>query len=132
MRSIVADDASISLSWKDFPNTSLHPEALNAAVAARCAGEQDLYWEYSDYLLSNQSSLGEDLYFSISSELEMKERAFTNCYDDQDPLSDINAGYSEGIDLRVASAPTIYIEDNRFTGEMNSRDLKQFIETNRP
>lgn len=38
--------------FRDFPLDSIHPLARGAAKAARCAGEQDKYFEYHDKLLN--------------------------------------------------------------------------------
>lgn len=38
----------------DFPVTSQHPNAMAAAQAARCAGDQDAYWAMHDALFENQ------------------------------------------------------------------------------
>lgn len=40
--------------FKDFPLTSIHPNAMRAAHATRCAQEQGKYWEYADMLYENQ------------------------------------------------------------------------------
>src|SRR6266404_9560978 len=36
----------VSLSYRDFPLTQIHAQALIAAVASRCAEEQGKFWEY--------------------------------------------------------------------------------------
>lgn len=36
--------------YRDFPLENIHPKARSAANAARCAGEQDKYFEYHDKL----------------------------------------------------------------------------------
>lgn len=43
----------------DFPIEEIHPQALKAAQAAACAGEQGKYWEMREQLFKNQSALGQ-------------------------------------------------------------------------
>ena len=42
--------------FRDLPLPS-HPQALTAALAARCAGEQGKFWEMHDSLFANQEAL---------------------------------------------------------------------------
>lgn len=41
----------------DLPLESIHKLAFKAAEAARCAGEQDRYWEMHDRLFAHQKAL---------------------------------------------------------------------------
>jgi protein-disulfide isomerase len=43
----------------DLPIEEIHPNALKAAKAAACAGEQGKYWEMHDQLFKNQNALGQ-------------------------------------------------------------------------
>jgi protein-disulfide isomerase len=43
----------------DLPIEEIHPQALKAAKAAACAGEQGKYWEMRDQLFKNQNALGQ-------------------------------------------------------------------------
>ncbi len=45
----------ISFVFRNFPLTSIHPNARAAAAAAEAAGLQGKYWEMHDYLYENQS-----------------------------------------------------------------------------
>ena len=38
----------------DFPLKSIHKFAFKAAETARCAGEQDKFWEMHDQLFASQ------------------------------------------------------------------------------
>lgn len=44
--------------YRDLPLSSIHPHAQKAAEAARCAGEQEKYWEMHDKLFANQTTWG--------------------------------------------------------------------------
>ncbi len=50
-------EGKILFAFRDFPLEQLHPDAMNAAEAARCAGDQGKYWEMHDLLFSNQQAL---------------------------------------------------------------------------
>jgi protein-disulfide isomerase len=43
----------------DLPLEEIHPQALKAAKAAACAGEQGKFWEMRDQLFKNQGALGQ-------------------------------------------------------------------------
>lgn len=47
--------------YKDFPLEEIHPWAVHAAVDANCLAAQnnDAYWDYADYLHSNQHAVSE-------------------------------------------------------------------------
>lgn len=118
----------VRLVWKDMPNPSVHDEALNAAVAARCAGEQDKFFEYHAYLFANQESLNSELYPAIAEELGLKETKFKNCFEQQDTLPLVERSYEEGLALDVAATPTIFINGERYTGNITVLELRQAVE----
>lgn len=45
----------LSFIFRNFPLTSIHPNALAAASAAEAAGLQDRFWEYHNKLYENQN-----------------------------------------------------------------------------
>lgn len=117
----------IRLVWKDMPNNSMHSEATNAAVAARCAGKQDKFFEYHAYLFANQSSIGPDLYTALADELALKSSAFTRCVDNQDTLPLVERSYEEGLALQIAATPTIFINGERYSGSLTQASLTSTI-----
>ncbi len=117
----------IRLVWKDMPNSSVHPEATNAAVAARCAAKQDKFFEYHAYLFANQSSLGPALYAALAEELELKTSSFTRCVDGNDTLPLVERSYEEGLALGIAATPTIYINGERYTGSLTESSIATAI-----
>ena len=43
---LAAYPGKIRFVYRNLPLTSIHPDAMSAAEAAMCAGEQDAYWQY--------------------------------------------------------------------------------------
>lgn len=119
---------AVRIVWKDMPNTSQHVQALSAAVAAQCAGEQDKFWEYHSLLMANQDVLGPELYTEIATELELKDRPFTRCLEDQSTLPLVQRGFDEGLALGITATPTLYINGERYTGAMTTSEMRRLIE----
>ena len=119
---------SLRVIWKDMPNTSQHSEALNAAVAAHCGGEQKSFWEYHTLLMANQANLGSELYSQIATELDLNTRAFNRCLEDQSTLPLVQRGFDEGLALGIAATPTIFVNGERYTGAMTTIELRRMID----
>jgi protein-disulfide isomerase len=51
-------DGQVRLVFRNFPLVEIHPHALQAAVAAECAGAQGRFWQMHDLLFEKQSRLG--------------------------------------------------------------------------
>lgn len=100
---------------KDFPLDDLHPQARAAAAAARCAGEQDAYWEMHDELFATQSTWGEaaesqDAFVELASGLGLDTESFSAClgsgrYDDA-----IATNVAEGKALGVQGTPSFFVD----------------------
>lgn len=105
--------------FRDF--AFLGAESIDAAVAARCAGEQEAFWPYHDWLYANQN--GENTgWFSqtrlaaIADRLRLDRTAFDSCVDGVDPRAAVATETAEGRALGIGSTPTILVDGAAFTG----------------
>ena len=99
----------------DFPITNIHPNAFLAARAARCADDQDRFWDYHDNLFRNQarwSALANaaGLFEEYARTLEMDDGAFEACLNSDRHADLVTANMMLGEVLGVPSTPTILIE----------------------
>lgn len=126
---LVADDfpTDIRLVWKDMPNTSQHAEALNAAIAARCAGDQGKFWQYHALLMANHNSLSSELYQTFATQLGLKTSTFSTCVSEKTPAPLIQQSYEEGLALNVSATPTIFVNGTRYTGAVDHGTLKAMV-----
>ncbi len=51
------DTGKVKFYYRDFPLSQIHPGAQKAAEAARCAGDQNKYWQYHDLIFQNQQTI---------------------------------------------------------------------------
>jgi protein-disulfide isomerase len=97
-----------------------HENAVPAAMAARCAGDQDSYWEMHDQLFDmqtewNGSSKPVATFERYAEELGLETRRFRRCMDTDLHLEDIEQSLQVATQLRVFSTPTVMVDNIRLT-----------------
>jgi protein-disulfide isomerase len=102
--------------WKDFPLTSIHPQAFKASEAAHCAGDQGKYWEYHDRLFANQKALQVDALKTHAADMGMESAAFATCLDSGKYAERVRSGLQAGAALGVGSTPSIFINGRLLSG----------------
>lgn len=98
---------------KDLPLDSIHPNARAAAKAARCAGEQDTYWEMHDALFDNQdrwSNLPRETFLDLAANLGLDRDQFTACLDSDEMMMAIQANVDEASALGADSTPYFFVD----------------------
>lgn len=118
--------SKILLIWKDFAIPQ-HPQAKNAAIAARCAQVQDKFWEYHSYLYANQDKLKSDLYKQIASQIGLDENKFNQCYNNQETLPLVEDEFQEGLALKIDATPYLFVNGERVSGAVDFQDLEKMI-----
>jgi protein-disulfide isomerase len=94
---------------RDFPIDMLHPHAIAAARAARCAGEQGKFWEMRLALVRNANVLSPDFIRKTSDDLKLESEAFSTCAASAKYDADIQAELQEGAKLGIDGTPTFVI-----------------------
>ena len=102
--------------WKDFPLTGIHPEAVKASEAARCAGDQGKYWEYHDVLFANQRALQPDQLKKYAADLKLNTATFDRCLDEGRHSVRVQSGLAEATKLGLSSTPSVFINGRLVMG----------------
>lgn len=121
--------------FKDFPLTSIHPQAFAAHKAARCVlelGGADAYWEMHDLLFQNQEAWsGSEEHLTLFSEyanqLGLDSDAFTACVASADSVEAVQADVDEGLAYGVNGTPTFFIGGYPFSGAHPIQNFDQII-----
>ncbi len=115
--------------YRDFPLTQIHPEALPAAIAANCAGEQGEYWAFHDKLFQNQANLSADAYLTFAQELGLDMDAFRACLEDPAQKEEVLADQAYAAQLGVTGTPTFFINGIPLVGAQPFEAFQQIIES---
>lgn len=107
----------VRFTYYDFPlgGTGGHRHGFIAARAARCAGDQDRFWEYHDVLFGRQTEWSYsvevplDLLADYAGMLELDEGAFRSCLNSDRYADIVTANRILGERLNVGSTPTVFI-----------------------
>lgn len=113
--------------FKDFPLPN-HAEAVKAAEAAHCAGEQNKYWEMHDALFANQRALQVPALKQHARTLGLDGAKFDQCLDSGRHEKSIRTDLALGESMGVNSTPSIYINGRPLIGAQPFEAFKQIID----
>jgi protein-disulfide isomerase len=118
---------TVRLVFKDFPLRS-HPQALPAALAARCAGAQGRYWEYHDLLFVAQPDFARDQLIVYARRLGLDAGTFTDCLDSGRFREAVLADQREGRAAGVRATPTFFINQRKVEGVLPLEEFRAAIQ----
>ena len=112
------DTGLVRFVHKDLP-LPFHPHALPAAAAARCAGEQNRYWELYSSLFDQQNCLGCKGVLTIAGEADLNRSKLKACMEQESTLALINANRSEASLHNISATPTFVIGPTQSNGSLD-------------
>lgn len=117
----------VRLVYKQFPLTTIHPQAMPAAKAALAAGRQGKYWEMHSLLFENQRQLGPDKFTEFAEKLQLDVPQFQKDMESPEVLAQINREMQDGKAADVTGTPTIFVNGKRLMNR-SFDGFKQMIE----
>jgi len=115
--------------FKDFPLYNIHPNAVSAAVAAHCANDQGMFWDYHDLLFGNSLGLSNEALIQYSTALGLETNQFSNCILSENAISLVQNNYQQGQNLGVTSTPSFFINGTALIGAQPFEVFAQVIES---
>jgi protein-disulfide isomerase len=106
----------VRIVWKDFPLTSIHPQAFKAAEAGQCAQEQGKFWELHDRLFANQQALQSDSLKKYAADSGLDAAKFNACLDTAKYGDRVQEQMGIGTRLGVSSTPTVFVNGRLVSG----------------
>jgi len=110
--------------YRDLP-LPMHPHALGAARAARCAGEQGKFWEMHDSLFAKQNAIRDVDMPGRAQEVGLDTGTFSECLSSDRYTDEINKSAAEAQKMGIEGTPTFFIGKIDPKGEVTN--LKMII-----
>jgi protein-disulfide isomerase len=127
----------VRISYRDYPLTAIHPQAMIAAEASRCALEQGKFWEYHDQLFA-APKLDKDALIEYARNLKLDDKQFGSCLSNQKYKADIEKDEQEGRKAGVNGTPAFFVNGVVLSGAQPQDAFTRVIDdelgrkTNRP
>ena len=125
LQDFVTSYPDVSLVYKHYPIVSIHPEAMDAALAAWAAQQQGAFWPYHDILYSNQSNINEKLLLQAAQELKLDLEQFNRDRNSSEALSAIKADMQLADSLGISGTPFFVMNGEIFSGAVTPEFLNQ-------
>ena len=117
----------ISLSYRDYPLAAIHPQAMIAAEASRCALEQGKFWEYHDQLFT-ASKLEKDALLEYARNLKLDEKQFDACLNSEKYKANIEQDTADGRKAGVNGTPGFFINGIFLSGAQGQEAFSRIID----
>ena len=110
--------------FRDFPVDGLHPQARQAAEAARCAKDQGKFWEYHDVLFAGPPSAAPADLRRYAEQTGLDVPKFEQCASAGTHRAAVQQDYEEGAKLGINGTPAFFINGRLVTG---AQPLEAFV-----
>ncbi|HBB36949.1 MAG: DSBA oxidoreductase family protein [Candidatus Moranbacteria bacterium GW2011_GWC1_45_18] len=121
----------VLFAYKYLP-LDFHKQAMNAAVAASCAGDQGKFWEMSDRLYGSQadwqSTEGVAKFKSYAAALGLNAANFSECVDQNKPKDKIAADQEEAANFGISGTPAFFVNDQFIGGVVSYEEMKKMLD----
>ena len=103
------DTGKVRYVFRHMPLESIHPNAMNAAVAASCADAQGKFWPMHDRLFANQGALALSSLLTYGAPLGLDDGRYKACLKAQEPLPRIRADHADGLRGELTGTPGFFV-----------------------
>jgi len=118
--------------FKDFPLEQLHPWARTAAIAGRCAYQQNptAFWKMYDFIYDHQEIISASNAWTkmmdYAGQSGLDSDTFKACMASSEAAEAVNASRANAQLLDVNSTPTVFVNGRRMVGA-DAHLLEQYI-----
>jgi len=102
--------------WKHLPLTSIHPNAMGAALASEAAHSQGKFWEFHDKCFANQSKLAMNDLKQYAKEVGLDMARFEKDLVDLERKKRVEDDMAEAKTLGITGTPGFFVNGRYLSG----------------
>ncbi len=107
---------------RDYP-LPFHAKARDAARAARCAGDQGKFWDYSDALWKSEG-LDKEQLDALADKLELDRKKFDGCLASDKHNAGVDEDLAAGAEVGVNGTPAFFVNGRMLSG---AQPMENFV-----
>ena len=133
MRTLLPNYPQVKFYFKDYPIEQIHPWAKTAALAGRCAYNQNpkAFWKVYDGFYEGQELISAtnawDKALDFAGQAGLDQSAFKSCLASADAATAVEASVANAKLLEVNSTPTVFVNGRRVVGA-DSATIERYIQ----
>lgn len=123
------ESGKVLFAFRHFPLERVHPFALNAAIAATCAGKQERFWPMHDALFAGPQQLNESILQTAAGTAGVDGEDFRRCRADATSAQAVRRDLESAEAIGLTGTPTSFVGVVRPDGKV---DVKRRLGGARP
>ena len=124
---VLKANKDVNLVFKQFPLTSIHPNAMPAAKSAVAAGKQGKFWEMHDIMFENNRELTPDKLKEYAGKIGLDVAKWEKDFASPEVQAQVDREMQEARAADVTGTPTIFVGGKRLQNR-SPEGFKQLIE----
>ena len=116
---------SVKIIYRDYPN---HQDSTIEAMAARCAGEQGLFWPMHDKLFQNQGLSSTSDLTQLAYEIGADTTRFSTCLNSSKYLTQIQKDYTDAESLNLTGTPAWFFNGYKIEGDIPENTFMKIVD----
>lgn len=127
-----ADRGLLRIRFAYFPLAAIHPNAVSAAKAAHCAGQDGRFWAYHDYIFVRQPEWAgerapDSLWVGYAENLGLARAQFAACLAAEESDAVIEADLRQALLAGATGTPTVVLDGESISGLTSYEELRRTI-----
>ncbi|HEX3743970.1 MAG TPA: DsbA family protein [Bryobacteraceae bacterium] len=119
--------SDIRLQFRNFP-LAFHPQAGLAHEAAMDAAREGRFWQFADFILEHQDSIGEADLVSFAGHIGLDQTVFAERLRQRRYTGRVEADLEEGTHRGLRGSPVIFVNTRRIDGVPSLETLTEYVE----
>ena len=122
----------LSVTFRHFPMTEVHPHGQHAAEVAEAAAAQGKFWEMHDMLFANQNALDDASLVKHAADLGLDAERVGRELESHEHAGRIEEDRRSALASGVRGTPSFYIDGTRYEGSVALRQMLDAIREQHP